>query len=85
MAALIEADRRELWAQLMNALSSDREPCAVTKQDLRAAIDAADDWVEANKASYNAALPQPARSTLTPAQKARLLALVILKRYERGA
>lgn len=85
MATLIEQDRADVWTQIMRLLSADRDSTGLSKADLRAAIDAADAWAEANKAEYNAALPLPARTTLTAAQKARLLALVILKRYEKGA
>ena len=48
-------------------------------------MDAADQWASDNAASFNAALPQPARTVLTAAQKARLLAWVILKRYQVDA
>lgn len=85
MAVLSNEDRVEIWRDIMNALSGEREPCALTKTDLRAAIDAADAWVDANKASYNNALPAAARTALTPAQKARLLTIVIKKRFEKGA
>jgi hypothetical protein len=35
----------------------------VSKADLRAAVNAADDWASASAAGYNAALPAPARGT----------------------
>lgn len=85
MALLSAQDLIDLWADLMRRLSGDREGAALSKADLRAAVDAADAWIDANRASYNSALPLPARTTLTAPQKARLLALVILKRFERGA
>lgn len=82
MAVLNDADRAALWADFMRL----GLPLAgLTKADLRAAFNAADDWADANKASYNAALPQPARGALTAPQKAKLLAMVILRRHERGA
>lgn len=85
MAALSETDRVALWAEFMRELSSEREPCAVTKHELLAAVNAVDDWVEANKASFNTAIPQPARANLTAAQKARLLAFVVRQRFAKGA
>jgi len=42
-----------------------------------AAVNAADDWADANQASYNAALPEPFATWATPRQKAALLAWVI--------
>lgn len=79
MAVLSEADRVKVWADWMRA---NADACAITKFDLRAAIDAADAWADANAASYNSALPQPARGALTAKQKARLLAYIINRRFE---
>lgn len=57
----------------------------VTKTDILAAVNAADDWVVNNQASYNGALPLAVRTNFTGAQKARLLAYVLRRRYEVGA
>lgn len=81
MAVLTAAERQAPWAELMRDLSGRGEAVAVTKSDLRAALDAADDWAEANAASFNAAIPQPARAQLTARQKAMLLAWVITRRW----
>lgn len=81
MAVLGDPDRIEVWAGLIRRLSDSRTPIALTKAQLRAAIDAADDWCEANAASFNTALPAAARTGLTAGQKAMLLAYVALKRY----
>jgi hypothetical protein len=78
MAALSDDDRKEVWAELMRSLDC---PGAITKTDLRAAVDAADAWVDANAASFNAALPQPARGGLTNRQKSALLTYVVQRRY----
>lgn len=85
MAALPDTDRIAIWADFMRELSSAREPIAVTKADLRAAFNAVDDWVEANAASLNAAIPQPARGALTRQQKARLLTAVVRQRFLKDA
>lgn len=83
MAVLPDADRLALWADLMREISRFSEPLgALTKADLRAALDAADGWADANASSYNTALPQPARGVLTAKQKARLLMFVIRRRFE---
>lgn len=81
MAALTNEQRTALFAQLMSDLSANGEAIGVTKPQLRAAVDAVDDWLEANAASLNSAIPQPARGNLTTAQKARMLAFVAMKRY----
>ena len=84
MATMTAAQCRELWADLMAELSARREAVGLTKEDLRAALDAADQWASDNAALYNLALPLPARTVLTASQKARLLAVVLLRRYEKG-
>lgn len=83
MAILDEADRVEVWAELMRKYSRDGETIgAITKADLRTAVDALDDFMNANAATINNALPEPAKAVLTPAQKALMLSFVVLKRYK---
>ena len=81
MAILTNPQRLALRAGIGHALSERRELFSLTKAQLDAAIAAADDWIEANTAAFNSALPQPARSTLTAAQKAELLTLVARARF----
>jgi hypothetical protein len=52
----------------------------VTKTQLRDAVDATDDWIEANQTSFNAALPQPFRGSANLAQKTFLLCYVAMRR-----
>lgn len=52
----------------------------VTKPELRAAIDATDDWIEANQTSFNNALPQPFRGSATLTQKTFLFCYVAMRR-----
>jgi hypothetical protein len=86
MAVLSASDRAAVSAQFQTDSSRLRDQFgALSKADLQAAINAADDWADANKASYNAALPLPARTALTAAQKAAILLYVIRRRYEVGA
>jgi hypothetical protein len=82
MALLSDPQRAAVYARLAQDVSAVREPCGLTKAQLRAALDAADAWADANAAAYNAALPAAARAGLTPAQKARILTYVITKRWE---
>jgi len=85
MAALSETERRAVWADFMRELSNERDPLPLLKTDLRAAVDALDDFLVANAAAVNNAIPEPAKSALTTAQKARLLMFVVRKRYIEGA
>ena len=85
MAVLPDADRFEIWAQFMRDLSVAGSPLAgITKTDLRDAANAADDWVNANAASYNSALPVAFRTNASLAQKVQLLMAVISWRFKRG-
>lgn len=81
MAVLTSAQRIAIRAIWGSTVSARREAFNLTKPELDAAINAIDDWIEANAASFNAALPLPARTSLTAAQKAELFYLVALKRY----
>lgn len=82
MAVLADQDRVDLWADFMR---DNTAPWGVlTKADVRAAVDALDDFFSTNAATINAALPQPARGALTVTQKARLLMFVVARRYLRN-
>ena len=80
MAVLADPDRSAVWTQWMR---DNRDPCgAMTKAELRAAVNAIDDWAEANAAEFNLAIPQPARAALSARQKAWLLFYVLRRRFE---
>lgn len=81
MATMTEPDRITTWAELMRAISADGEPVAINKAELKAAVDAIDDFFDANAATLNNALPAAAKAGLTTEQKARLLMAVISHRY----
>lgn len=82
MAVLPNTDRAELTGDSARLASAERIDLGLTKADLRAAINAVDDWIDTNAASFNAALPLPARTTLTAKQKARLFFLVARRRFD---
>ena len=82
MAVLSNADRAAIWAAYMSDCGSSRTTIPLTKADLRAAVDAIDAWVDASAASFNTAIPQPARGALTAKEKASLLVYVAKRRYE---
>lgn len=86
MAVMSNADRALVSAEYQRGGNSDTGTFSgVVKADIRAAVNAVDDWAVANAASFNSALPVAARNNLTATQKARLLMFVIKKRYEVGA
>ena len=82
MAVLADTVRVQLWRATMRFLSSRLENANYTKPDLQAAINAADDWFNLNAAAYNTALTVPFRTNATTAQKALILAIVALARYD---
>ncbi|MCZ2076466.1 MAG: hypothetical protein LC130_15880 [Bryobacterales bacterium] len=81
MATLSEQDRFDVWAQWMR---ENAEAIPITKSALRAALDALDDFMQANETAMNSAIPQPARNQLSVSQKAALLSAVIARRYMRA-
>ena len=62
------------WSNLFETVS------LADNEHLAGAVDATDDWIEANQAGYNAALPAPARNNLSAAQKTLLFCAVALAR-----
>lgn len=83
MAVLSNADRAALHAEFMRVFENISNGAGVlTKAQLRAAVDAVDDWAEANATEYNTAIPLPARTALTSRQKASLLVYVTRRRWE---
>lgn len=79
--ALIDADRQDAarrWAR--RAFGELSQTASVDHDQVKAAVDAVDDWCEANQASFLAALPLGFKNGSTAAQKALLLAFVVMKR-----
>jgi len=79
--ALTAAQRLEIRATVGRYFSDTALPFDVRKPDLDAAIAAIDGWIDANAASFNAAIPQPARGQLTALQKAQLFMLIARARF----
>lgn len=86
MAEMTSLQRAACNAEFMRELSAIRSAIggALTKAELRAAVDALDTFLNDNAAAINNAIPQPARGVLTTDQKARLLRAVIGARYLNG-
>jgi hypothetical protein len=77
MAVMSNEERRRCWAQFMRA---NLEPLSITKAELRAAVDATDQWIEDNSSAYNLAIPQPARGAMSATQKTLLFVYVAMRR-----
>lgn len=85
MAVLNSTIRQALCDEFAKEVSAIRGSLGnLTKAELRAVINACDQWADDNTASFNSSLPQPGRSALTSSQKAQILANVILRRYKEN-
>lgn len=84
MAALSSQDRSNIdrYAQRWIQRETGAGWNGLSAADVRAAINAIDDWADANAAEFNTAIPQPARGALTVRQKTQLLMYVIRRRAE---
>jgi hypothetical protein len=80
MALLPEAGRLAVWRLWMRENTG---PCNFTKAELRAAVDATDQWIEDNTSSFNLALPQPFRNQASLTQKTVLFAYALWRRIGR--
>lgn len=82
MAVLSDVEREKVWADFMATAGPLLETFfGMSKNDIRAAVNAADQWADDNAPSYNTALPQPARGAMAAKAKARLLVWVIERRW----
>lgn len=77
MAVLSEGERALIHKAFM---AKGHTAPSLLKADVRAAVNAADDWIDTNAAGFNTALPQPFRGAATTAQKAIILAYCALRR-----
>lgn len=84
MAVMTNADRIAARQAFTQDIVATREPIGVNKTDLLAAVNAVDQWISDNAASFNSALPLPARAALTTSQKARLFWAVAYRRFAAG-
>ena len=69
MAVLTDTERHQItnglmryWSRIFAVLTG------VAKADIKAAVDATDDWIDTNQAAFNSTLPAAARTCLTSAQ-----------------
>ncbi len=83
MAVLSDNERIAVWSEFMrDAARIGNGASGLTQAQLRAAVDAVDQWCEDNASSFNSAIPQPARGALSTKQKAALLMFVVARRHD---
>lgn len=82
MAVLSNTDRQALWAKFMSDESGRGNSIDTNKPDLRAAVDAIDNWIDSNITSFNNAIPEPAKTNLTAKQKYELFKIIADRRWE---
>jgi hypothetical protein len=80
MAAMAESHRIAVVEEILSK-NRDGEPDSLTFAEWLALVGAIDDWIVANAQEFNQALPLPARSELTAAQKARYFMFVVRRRF----
>jgi len=78
MAVLPDADRARIWRGLMR--QAGQGVANVTKTDLRAAVDATDQWIDDNQTNFNNALPTAFKNNASLAQKTLLFCAVACMR-----
>lgn len=82
MATLSENSREQISVIIQSEISSESLSVgSMTSSDIRAAVDATDDWQNSNAASFNTALPSAAQFNLSPTLKNRLFNLVAKNRW----
>lgn len=82
---LTPAQQQAAWHDWITALQQQggqaQAPCPFSVADLVAAVQAIDAWCTSAQAAFMAALPEPFKTTSTAAQKAALLAYVVMRRF----
>jgi hypothetical protein len=82
MPTLSQADQAQIQQAFEDEASAVWETIDLSRQYLAAAVQAVDQWIDDNAAAFNAALPEPARTTLTAKQKVKLFFAVAERRWE---
>ena len=88
MAVLTPERRQACCQEFMNELSELREPYPggdLSKPEVQAAINSADDYQNANAAAMKQAIAQPARARMSNSQLARMVNMINRYRYIDGS
>ena len=83
MALLLNMDRQDAANEYQRVDSKKRRPIPGLKSDVKALIDEADEFLDANFSTYNQTIPPAQRTLYSPKQKNRAL-LIALRRRVRG-
>ena len=81
MAVLSDDDRAAVTALFELQSSVIWEPISILSEDVRAAVNALDQKFHDDAVEWNNALPANAKAGMTTEQKARLMSLILEKRY----
>ena len=82
MAVLTDQQRQEVRNAVMRIQDKNIwDAVEGTKADLRAVVDAFDQYLEDNATAINQSIPAGPRAKFTPLQKAVIMAYVAIKRY----
>ena len=81
MAVLEDAVRATASLKIEKLLSRRRDSVSISAQDVRAAVNAMDDFLDTNAAAINNALPDAAKNNLSAAQKLEILCEVAIARW----
>lgn len=81
MANLSLEDQQKIWRGLMRYWSGSQTGIGIVKADLLAAVQSIDTFLDNNSAAINNAFPVASRTGLTTDQKAILVAVVALARW----
>jgi hypothetical protein len=80
MAVLSAEERRRIFAHVMRGAAGLGNVPNITKDDLRAAVDATDAWIDTNASAFNTALPTAFRTNANLVQKTLLFCYVAMRR-----
>ena len=81
MAVLTRAERKKIASPWVRRVIRDLgESKNLTVTDLEAAVQATEDWIEANQASYVAALPESFKANTSASAKTLLFVYTAMKR-----
>ena len=83
MALLNEADRKVIFKELEDELSSENVPVSFGRPDGRLAIDNVDQWIEGKMAEFNNLFPTEVKTSLSTKWKLRVFKIVINKKFQR--
>ena len=80
MAILSDSDRIKTRRCFTHYFSLFRLATDLSKEEIKSAVDATDDWIDDNQVSFNNALPVLVQNSLTTTQKTLLFCAVALAR-----